>query len=226
MLNGLLSDVQRDASDYERRWQESRRASADSWSSAPAAKYSIATDEPHALDFSVSADKPFVPTDSQRRGVCFVNVKRNTVPEEEHSFLAEVAPRLGTGRGSNLPRVGRALAQSHEERRPSDTGHSLRQVALRLERRVYAPKERLVPEDLQIVMKGILGQNGNILRQGAVFGLDFILASDTDGASGSISPPHSTSESSAARQKPSTSFSSCSSSPSSASPSIVKQYCI
>ena len=76
----------------------------------------------------------------QQRGICFVNVKANSIPEEEHSFLAE--------------------------------------VALKLRRKVYAPKERLVPDGLQIIMKGIVGQNGDILRQGDVFGIDMIISSE------------------------------------------------
>lgn len=73
-------------------------------------------------------------------GVRFVNIRRDTIPPDEHGFLAR--------------------------------------LALKLERRVYAPKEALVPEDLQIVIKGVVGQNGNILRQGAVFGLDMIVTSE------------------------------------------------
>jgi hypothetical protein len=48
-------------------------------------------------------------------GVRFVNIRRDTIPPDEHGFLAR--------------------------------------LALKLERRVYAPKEALVPEDLQIVIK-------------------------------------------------------------------------
>ena len=66
----------------------------------------------------------------QARGICFINIRRNAIPEEEHSFLAR--------------------------------------CALKLQRRVYAPKERIVPDELQIVVRGVVGQNGNILRQGAV----------------------------------------------------------
>ena len=37
--------------------------------------------------------------------------------------------------------------------------------------------ERLVPDGLQIIMKGI-GQHGDILRQGDVFGIDMIISSE------------------------------------------------
>ena len=46
--------------------------------------------------------------EAKHKGVSFVNVRRNAIPEEEHAFLSR--------------------------------------VALKLQRRVFAPKERIVPE--------------------------------------------------------------------------------
>ena len=111
-----------------------------------------------------------------RCGVRFANVRRGDIPEEEHSFL----PLL----------------------------------ALKLQRRVYGPKERIPATDLQsksrfahttppacllrvanktncsltpraspstaapVVVKGVVGKNGQILNQGKIFGEDFIVGSE------------------------------------------------
>lgn len=75
-----------------------------------------------------------------RVAVCFYNVRRNTIPEEEQGFLAN--------------------------------------IALNLQPRVYAPKESIELDDLQIIMKGVVGQNGQVLTYGRIFGHDMIMSSE------------------------------------------------
>lgn len=61
---------------------------------------------------------------------------------------------------------------------PDEERSFLTMLALKLQRRVYAPNERVVPQDLNIIIRGIVAQAGVILKAGDHFGADVIISSE------------------------------------------------